>query len=128
MSAQNPVVWFEIYVDDMARAKAFYEQVFRYELSEMPAPEGEPIEMMSFPSNMDTPGAASGALVKMEGFTAGGSGTIVYLFSEDCSVEGSRVEGAGGKVLRPKTSLGEYGFMVLAEDTEGNTFGIHSMA
>jgi predicted enzyme related to lactoylglutathione lyase len=24
----NPVGWFEIYVDDMPRAKAFYETVF----------------------------------------------------------------------------------------------------
>ena len=127
MSPQNPVVWFEIYVDDMSRAKAFYEQVFRYQLSEMPAPEDEPIEMVSFPSDMKTEGAASGALVKMDGFGGGGSGTIVYFFSEDCSVEGGRVAAAGGKVLRPKTSLGKYGYMVLAEDTEGNAFGIHSM-
>lgn len=26
-AAQNPVVWFEIYVNDMPRAKAFYEAV-----------------------------------------------------------------------------------------------------
>ncbi|PPK88451.1 hypothetical protein CLV84_1418 [Neolewinella xylanilytica] len=128
MSVQNPVVWFEIYVDDMARAKAFYEQVFQYELSEMHAPGDEPIQMMSFPSDMDSVGAASGALVKMAGFPAGGSSTILYFYSADCSVEGARVEGAGGKLLRPKTSIGEYGYMVLAEDTEGNTFGIHSMA
>ena len=128
MSPQNPVVWFEIYVDDMSRARSFYEQVFQFQLSEMPAPADEPIEMVSFPSDMKTEGAASGALVKMEGFGGGGAGTIVYFFSEDCSVEGDRVAAAGGKVLRPKTSLGDYGFMVLAEDTEGNAFGIHSMA
>ena len=26
----NPVVWFEIYVDDMARAEAFFERVAEY--------------------------------------------------------------------------------------------------
>lgn len=28
----NPVGWFEIYVEDMPRARAFYEEVFRVEL------------------------------------------------------------------------------------------------
>ena len=30
----NPVVWFEIYVEDMARAKAFYEKLLNTELEE----------------------------------------------------------------------------------------------
>ena len=128
MADQNPVVWFEIYVDDMARAGRFYEQVLNLTLTEMPSPTEEPMVMRSFPGDMETKGAASGALVKMDGFPAGGSGTIVYFHSTDCSVEQARIAGAGGKVLRPKTSLGEYGFMVLAEDTEGNVIGFHSMA
>ena len=128
MSPQNPVVWFEIYVDDMARAGRFYEQVLNLTLTEMPSPTEEPMAMRSFPGDMETKGAASGALVKMDGFPAGGSGTIVYFHSTDCSVEQARIAGAGGKVLRPKTSLGEYGYMVLAEDTEGNVIGFHSMA
>ncbi|MGB3802029.1 MAG: VOC family protein [Lewinella sp.] len=127
MAAQHHVVWFEIYVDDMARAQAFYQEVFQCKLSEMPAPGDEPIQMMAFPGDMEAKAAASGALVKMEGFSAGGSGTIVYFYSEDCREEGARIPAAGGKVLRPKTSLGEHGFMVLAQDSEGNTFGVHSM-
>ena len=30
----NPVAWFEIYVNDMPRAKKFYEEVFHYNISE----------------------------------------------------------------------------------------------
>jgi len=30
--ANNPVVWFEIYVQDMARAKKFYEAVLQVKL------------------------------------------------------------------------------------------------
>jgi|GEM_PF-2350047 len=30
-------------------------------------------------------------------------------------------------VYKSKLSLGDYGFMVLANDTEGNMIGIHSM-
>lgn len=128
METKNPIVWFEIYVDDMKRAQPFYEQVLDVKLSELPMPDSldSPMQMMSFPSDMDTHGA-SGVLVKMEGFKAGGNSTLVYFRSDDCATEEKRVEKAGGKVIQSKQSLGEHGFMVLANDTEGNMFGIHSM-
>lgn len=122
----NPVIWFEIYVNDLQRAKKFYETVFKTELSELPTPEGnEGMKMLSFPMEMNGEGAA-GTLVKMKGFEAGGGGTIIYFRSDDCAIEENRVEKAGGKICQSKQSLGEYGFMVLANDTEGNMFGIHS--
>jgi predicted enzyme related to lactoylglutathione lyase len=127
MKNENPVVWFEIYVNDLHRAKNFYEHVFQFELTEMPNSPIEDIQMLVFPSNMESKNRASGALVKMEGFKAGENSTIVYFLSEDCSTEEARVEAAGGKVFKSKMSLGEYGFMVLAIDTEGNMIGIHSM-
>jgi predicted enzyme related to lactoylglutathione lyase len=51
----------------------------------------------------------------------------VYFMSDDCAVEARRVEQAGGRIERDKQSIGEYGFIVLAVDTEGNMFGLHSM-
>ncbi len=128
METRNPVVWFEIYVDDMKRAKKFYESILKVELSEMPMTEiDDSMEMTSFPMAMNGEGAA-GALVKMDGFQAGGNSTLVYFGSEDCSIEEGRVEAAGGKIFQSKQSLGEHGFMVLAQDTEGNMFGIHSQS
>ena len=53
---------------------------------------------------------------------------MVYFGCDDCAVEGSRVAAAGGRVHREKMSIGEYGFIVLAVDTEGNRFGLHSLA
>jgi predicted enzyme related to lactoylglutathione lyase len=120
----NPVGWFEIYVQDMARATKFYETVLGVKLEKLSSPLGE-IELMAFPMSMEAPGAA-GALTKMEGFKSGGNSTLVYFVCDDCETEGSRVEAAGGRIHRPKTSLGQYGFMVLAIDTEGNMFGLHS--
>jgi len=69
---------------------------------------------------------AAGALVNMEGVKAGGNSTLFYFSSEDCSIEQARIEGAGGKLIQPKQSIGEYGFMVMGSDTKGNIFGIHS--
>lgn len=122
----NSVVWFEIYVSDMNRAKKFYSAVFRQELKDMPVPEGMDIEMTAFPSNQERPGAA-GALVRMEGFVPGGNGVLVYFHCEDCAVEESRVAAAGGNVMKPKFPIGEYGFIAIVTDTEGNAIGLHSM-
>lgn len=126
MKFKNAVVWFEIYVNDMNRAKSFYEKVLDRTLDEMPTPGGiEDMRMVAFPMEMSGEGA-SGALVKMAGFEVGKNSTVVYFGSEDCKIEEGRIEEAGGKVIQSKQSLGEHGFMVLASDTEGNMFGIHS--
>ena len=127
MNAQNPIVWFEIYVDDLKRAQKFYETILLVNLEALPSPNTvEDIQMVAFPMEMGGEGAA-GALVKMDGVKSGGNSTLVYFRSEDCANEEQRIEDAGGKIFKPKQSLGEYGFMVLAFDTEGNKFGIHSL-
>ena len=119
----NPVGWFEIYVQDMARAKQFYEAVFQVELTRLNSPD---VELWSFPMDLDKWGAG-GALVKMEGKSSGGNSTLVYFSCEDCTVEASRIVATGGQIHRDKWSIGEYGFIVLAVDTEGNMFGLHSV-
>jgi predicted enzyme related to lactoylglutathione lyase len=121
--AQNPVGWFEIYVQDMERARKFYESVFQAKLERLNSPE---IEMWAFPMNMESIGA-SGALVKMPGFPSGGNSTMVYFSCVDCATEAGRVLKAGGRIQKEKFSIGEYGFIALAYDTEGNMFGLHSM-
>ena len=42
-------------------------------------------------------------------------------------VEAGRVTASGGRMQREKMSIGQYGFIALAFDTEGNMFGLHSM-
>ena len=123
----NPVVWFEIYVADMTRAKRFYETVLQATLSRLEDPDGSS-EMWAFPMAQEAADGASGALVRMEGVSPGGGGTIVYFRCDDCAVEASRVEAAGGTVARPKFSIGPFGHIALVVDTEGNMIGLHSMA
>lgn len=127
MSAFSPVVWFEIYTDDLARARAFYETVLGVTLEPLPMPGGmDGFQMLAFPANMEHPGAG-GTLCKMEGMSPGVGGTLVYFGSADCAIEAGRVEAAGGKLHQAKMSIGEYGNIALAFDTEGNMFGLHSM-
>ncbi|KAA9132527.1 VOC family protein [Marinihelvus fidelis] len=122
----NPVGWFEIYVSDMDRARGFYETVLGVKLEALGDPNDPGILMMAFPSDMERYGAG-GALVKMEGFPVGNNSVLVYFSCEDCAIEESRVAAAGGKVEKTKFSIGEYGFISLAIDTEGTIFGLHSL-
>ena len=119
---QNPVGWFEIYVQDMPRAKAFYEAVFKKTLCD--ATDSE-MEYWVFPW-LEKGAGASGALVKMAGASSGGNSTVVYFYCDDCAVEAKRVTENGGKIFREKFSIGEHGFIALACDTEGNMIGLHS--
>jgi len=124
--AKNPIAWFEIYTDNLDRAKKFYESVFDIELEKITPPNEAELQMLAFPSNMEANGA-SGALVKMNDFGAGGNSTIVYFGCDDCAIEESRVEKSGGKVQQSKMSIGEYGFISMILDTEGNMIGLYSM-
>jgi len=121
--ANNPISWFEIYVQDMERARQFYETALQVSLRKLSSGD---VEMWAFPQSTTEYGA-SGALVHMPGMPSGGNSTIVYFASEDCAVEAARVVPGGGRIMKEKFSIGEYGFIALAFDTEGNVFGLHSM-
>ena len=118
----NPVGWFEIYVQDMERSRKFYEAVLQTKLEKLQSPG---MEMWAFPMNMESTGSP-GSLVKMPGFPSGGNSTLVYFSCADCATEAGRVVKAGGRIQKEKTSIGQYGFIALALDTEGNMFGLHS--
>src|SRR5438552_3936471 len=118
--ANNPVSWFEIYVEDMDRARRFYEDTLQVKLQKLPS---QVLELWAFP-NRQTGYGASGALAKMEGVRSGGNSTVVYFGCEDCAVEANRAVAAGGKIMKDKFSIGQYGFIALAFDTEGNLFGL----
>ena len=123
---QNAIGWFDIYVNVMERAAAFYQTVLKQELENMGDPTDRKVIMKSFPTDMENYGAG-GALVKREGVNPGTGGTVVYFGVEDCSNEESRVVNAGGKVINSKMSIGEFGFVSVCMDTEGNMFGLSSM-
>lgn len=82
--------------------------------------------MKAFPADKSVYEAA-GALTKSPHARPGVGGTIIYFSSANVAVEQARVVDAGGAVIRPKFSIGEFGFVALLRDTEGNIFGLNSM-
>ncbi len=120
---QNVINWFEIYVNDFARAKAFYESILSVKLEEMDAEGGQ---MGMFPCDYEK--GIGGCITQMDFCKPGTGGTLVYL-----NVEGEmeavigRVNAAGGKVIRDRFAIPPHGFIAIIEDTEGNAVGLHSM-
>jgi uncharacterized protein len=120
------VGWFDIYVEDMERAQAFYETVLDTKLSPMDDPKDPTAQMRGFGDDFTSHGAG-GALVKLEYTQPGPGGSMVYFSCDDCAVEEARVSAAGGAVVRPKFSIGEHGSVSIVTDTEGNMIGLHSV-
>lgn len=120
---KNAVNWFEIPVNEMSRAKKFYETVFSLELSMLPMPD---VEMAAFPMN-EGGEHSTGALIKCEGYVPSKLGTMVYFTCDDVQINLDIAVKAGGKVLNPKTAIGEHGFIAHIEDSEGNRIGLHSI-
>lgn len=120
----NPVGWFEIYVQDMPRATAFYESMLAIRLQELEMPG---IEMMAFPMDEQTTGAP-GALIRVPGVPSGPGGTMVYFSCADCATEAGRAVANGGTMEQEKMAIGDYGFVSIVHDPDGNRIGLHSRA
>ena len=125
-SPANPVRWFEIYVEDMSRARRFYEAVFQKPLTYLPPPMPD-LDIYAFTGDHNAQGS-TGALIKHPQMQPGGGGTLVYFGCADCAVELQRCLDHGGSVHVPKQSIGPYGFMAIVGDSEGNRIGLHSLA
>lgn len=121
---KNPVIWFEIPVNDMDRAKAFYEEIFKIEID---VQDFGNLLMGWFPSDMTSQGA-SGTLVKAETYVPSYQGTMVYFSVEEINEVLPGIEPAGGKIINKKQSIGEYGYVAHFEDSEGNRVALHQIA
>ena len=120
---QNAINWFEIPATNIERAVKFYSQILGTELRRdefMGVPHG------FFPADQQ---GAGGAIVQRADYQPSDKGVVIYLNAgRDLDGVLSRIESAGGKVLLPKTDIGNPGHIAILRDTEGNTVGLHSPA
>jgi predicted enzyme related to lactoylglutathione lyase len=122
---KNAINWFEIPVRDFARAQSFYEQLFNASLT--PQETDETGSVMAFlPADLED-GGIGGCIISGPGYEPSETGALVYLNGgDDLSAPLERVKKAGGKVIMPKTSIGEHGYMAQFIDSEGNKLALHS--
>jgi predicted enzyme related to lactoylglutathione lyase len=117
----NPVYWFEIPVNDLDRAKKFYESVLGYALT---LEEMGPAKMAFFPMVNDVYGT-TGTLIKMEGYTPSHAGILVYFSVEDIEGTLDKVNASGaGRYCRGQDRRPRHGAF---RGQRRNRVGIHSM-
>ncbi len=120
----NVINWFEIPAKNFDKACEFYSAVLGAEIHKIDSPTG--LKMGFLPNS--NPDNVGGAIVQGEGYEPSAKGSIVYLNGgDDLSTPLSKVEKAGGRIMVPKTSIGENGFIAHFTDTEGNRVALHSM-
>jgi hypothetical protein len=116
----NPVVYFEIPVDDIDRAIKFYTKVFNFEFDKTTIDNNE---MALFPFADENSGI-SGALAKGKIYKPTKNGVVVYFMSEEIDKTLKLATLNGGQILYPKTKNG-LGFVAEFEDTEGNRIALY---
>lgn len=109
--------WFDIPVTDMTRAISFYEQVTGQSLKEMEVSPGKSTALLG----------SEGCLFHAPEDKPSHFGSRVYFNANpDISEWIERVKRAGGRVLVPRTPIGDKGYFAYFEDSEGNRVGLHA--
>ena len=117
---------FDIPVDDMGRAKRFYEEVFGWEISPVPGSGGNfhaattvPVDEEGEPKVL---GGINGGFFQRG--TRGLEGTFIEINVPSVDEYLRRIESAGGKIVKPKGPILDIAFFALVKDTEGNIIGL----
>lgn len=122
----NKVVHFEIPVDDLARAKAFYGSIFEWDLQTMQMGEGEYTIAMTGPVDGTTqrptePGHINGGIMTRDAATPAPVITIEVDAIDDSL---KQVEASGGSVVQARTEIPGMGAFAYFTDSEGNVMGL----
>lgn len=116
------VVWFEIPVADMDRARKFYETIFSLKLGVV---QFGPERIAVFP--YEAP-AISGCLIEAEGLTPGRGALPCLNADPHLDTVLDKVERAGGSIVHPYTEMPPgMGCFARIQDSEGNLIGLHAM-
>jgi uncharacterized protein len=123
----DPIVHFEIPVDDLDRARTFYGPVFGWDLQDWPMPDGSTyIGVRTTPVDETTrvplkPGAINGGIMKRND-KAKAPVFAIQVASIDEKV--AQVVKAGGTVVMPKMDMMGIGFYAYVTDLDGNVVGL----
>jgi uncharacterized protein len=118
----NPIVYFEIPVSNMERARFFYERVFKVSLK-LRDIDGN--EMALFPHVEGQPGA-SGALARGSSYVPGKAGARIYFGVANIAETLQLAISAGAQLNYPLTEVPEYGWVAEFIDVEGNCIALYS--
>jgi predicted enzyme related to lactoylglutathione lyase len=111
---------FAIHVDDVDRARAFYEAVFGWEFE----PWGPPGFYLIHTGDADSPGIHGLMHQRHEPRTGTGLNGVEPTFAvDDVDAVAARVAAAGGTIRMTKSVIPTVGALIRFLDTEGNDIG-----
>jgi uncharacterized protein len=117
----NQIVWCDIPVLDLDRALKFYSAVLGAAVKKQEFPG---MTMGILPHN---DGEVGGCLFKSTDDQPSDQGLMIYLNANGRLDEAiAAVLPNGGKVLKPKQTIGPYGSRAIILDSEGNRIALHS--
>ena len=111
------VIHFEIPASDPERAAHFYKKAFGWKIERWPGP----MDYWLVTTGADGTPGINGGLLRKQAPTVATTNTI-GVESVDGAV--AAVQGAGGKLVMPKTAIPTIGYFAYCEDLEGNLFGV----
>jgi predicted enzyme related to lactoylglutathione lyase len=121
---KHAIKWFELPVDDLRRAKEFYETVLGSRLGEETDVGDRRYRMIP-----GDEGGVAGAIVEGDAYTPSRDGALLFLDAGDeLAAAVGRVETAGGRVLTPRFEMGDWGVAAFIVDSEGNRIALHASA
>jgi predicted enzyme related to lactoylglutathione lyase len=125
MSAR--VVHFEVPFDDADRARAFYRDVFDWQIMEMPEMQYNMVSTgPTTEEGMPTePGFIGGGMMQRQ---APVSTPVITLAVDDIDETLIAVEKHGGSAIGEKMQVGDMGFAAYFNDSEGNLMGLWQSA
>ena len=123
----NVVVWVDIPVVDLDRARAFYEKLLGNPIQLMPSADGQSQNALLMPLGTGSPDDVSGDLAAA-GPTKPSSthGCVPYLSAQG-DIDGmlERAVEAGGSIHASKQNFGQMGgWLAWIIDSEGNLIGL----
>ena len=127
----DKVIFFEIPVDNPARAREFYSSVFGWKMNEIPemhytqvgTVEADRMGVRGVPKE---PGAINGGMVERQRGQV--ETPVIYVRVENIDQAAASIERNGGKLVKPKAPVGNFGFAAYFKDTEGNVVGLWQSA
>jgi len=113
----NPFVHVELNTTDVSKAKKFYEQLFAWQLEDVPmGPSGN--------YTMIKPGTGTGGGILKHPMPGEPSTWLAYVYVEDISAATEKAKALGAKIVRDVTEVPGVGWLSIISDPTGATLGL----
>ena len=113
----NPFTHVELATNDVDKAKAFYGQLFNWQLQDIPMNEG-------FTYTMINVGTGTGGGMMKQMMPGGASAWMPYIAVDDIHASTAKAQSLGAKLCKEVTEVMDHGWLSIFTDPTGAAFGL----